>query len=363
MDNATNIYDIASNADPFTRMLDLMVATTLVSRVWDDDGRAVAVFGKRGQKLADALARAREESWTLAARVLTPDQLETLNSLLEDWRQENPEMVRASFVRFSNFALGRDQSAAADVLEARGFFSGIEETGEAVEEARLLGDHMFHWLKRAPTLLRWQATAIKDESVATPELDTALDDIHRLTDEIEQLPEDVATEREAILEGVDERLQHADKTIANVRDALDAAEGFADSLKPLSTSLNQTLQTGQELFARFDAWSRSEGESQSRPFDIREYEQTVKEVTHATEHMNELLIRADRLLGSPELEDRIQGVNESVDGRIVTATDQSQVVMDAFFWRTCALLVVLFTLLFLYRLMVFLFLRNGKTTN
>ncbi|MFO7959039.1 MAG: hypothetical protein R6X33_18285, partial [Candidatus Brocadiia bacterium] len=181
LDNATNIYDIASNADPFTRMLDLVVATSLVSRVWDDDGRAVAVFGQRGQKLADALARAREESWTLAARVLTTDQLDTLESLLQEWRQENPDMVRASFVRFSNFALGRGRSAAAEVLEARGLFAGVEEAGQAVDEARLLGDRMFHWLKRAPTLLRWQTTAIKDEGVATPELDTALDDIHRLT--------------------------------------------------------------------------------------------------------------------------------------------------------------------------------------
>ncbi len=363
VDNATNVYDIASNPDPFTRMLDLVVVTALVSRVWDDDDRAVAVFGKRGQKLADALARAREESWTLAARVLTTDQLDTLKSLLREWRQENPEMVRASFVRFSNFALGRGRSAAAEVLEARGLFAGIEEAGQAVDEARLLGDRMFHWLKRAPTLLRWQTTAVKDEWVATPELDTALDDIHRLTDQIEQLPANVATERKAILHGVDERLQHADKTIANVRDALDQANGFADSLIPLSNSLKQALHTGQELFARFDAWDRWKTEIRPRPFDIREYEQAVEEVTHATEHMNELLTRTEQLLDSPELEDRMQHVNESVDGRIATAADQSQVVMDAFFWRAFALLLVLFVLLILYRLIVFLFLRDRKTTN
>ncbi|HUV64292.1 MAG TPA: hypothetical protein VMW24_10360 [Sedimentisphaerales bacterium] len=33
VDCATNIYDIASNADAFTRMLDLVVVTTLVSQV------------------------------------------------------------------------------------------------------------------------------------------------------------------------------------------------------------------------------------------------------------------------------------------------------------------------------------------
>jgi phage shock protein A len=362
-DNAANIYDIASNADPFTRMLDLVVVTTLVSQVWEDDGRAVAVFGQRGQKLADALVRAREEAWTLAARVLTPDQLDTLRSLLLDWHRENPDMVRASFVRFSNFAIGRNRSAAADVLEARGLFAEVGQAGQAVDEARLLGDRIFHWLKRAPTLLRWQISAMKDEVVATPELDTALADIHRVTDQIEQLPANVVTEREAILKGVDERLQNADKTIANVRGALDQADGFADSLKPLIDSLEQMLQTAGDLIAHFDAKDQSKTESRSRPFDIREYEQAVKEVTKAAKHVDALLKRTEHLLGSPELENRMQDVNESVDESITTAADQSQIVIDAFFWRACALLVVLFVLLILYRLIVFLFLRDRNTTN
>ncbi len=363
VDIAANIYDIASNADPFTRMLDLVVVTTLVSRVWDDDGRAVAVFGPQGQTLADALARAREESWTLARRVLDSDQFETLKTLLRDWRQENPDMVRASFVRFSNFALGRNRSAAADVLAARGLFAEIGEAGQAVDEARLFGNRMFHWLKRAPTLLRWQISAIKDDAVATPGVDTALDDIHRLTQEFEQLPANVAREREAILKGVDERLQNADKTIANVRGALDEADGFADSLKPLINSLKEMLQTAGDLFARFDTWDRWKTDVRERPFDIREYEQAVKEVTKATKRMDELLKRTEHLLGSPELENSMEDVNESVDESITKAAGQSQIVIDAFFWRACALLVVLFVLLILYRLIVFLFLRDRKTTN
>ncbi|MFO7958075.1 MAG: hypothetical protein R6X33_13365, partial [Candidatus Brocadiia bacterium] len=108
---------------------------------------------------------------------------------------------------------------------------------------------------------------------------------------------------------------------------------------------------------------QSKTESRSRPFDIREYEQAVKEVTKAAKHMDELLKRTEHLLGSPELENRMQDVNESVDESITTAADQSQVVLDAFFWRAFALLVVLFILLILYRLIVFLFLRDRNTTN
>lgn len=360
VDNANNVYDIASSADAFTRVLDLVVVTTLVSQEWADDGRAVAVFGKRGQTLADALSQARAESRALAARVLTADQIGILDSLLRDWRQENPKVVRASFVRFSNFALGRGRSAAAQVLEARGLFAQIGEAGQSVDEARLLAERMFYRLKRESTLLRWQAAAMKADLVATPEFNTALADVHSLTDQIERLPANFAAERQAILTGIDDRLQRADATIANVRAALDEANTFVASLKPAGESLNEMLTTADTLFARYTALDRSKTGNEGHPFDIREYEQTAKEVTLAAERLTELLTTTEHLLGSPELRHGIQEVNDSVDGRIMTVADQSQVVMNALFWRVCALLGVLFAMLILYRVISHLLMRNRE---
>ncbi len=358
VDNASNVYDIASNADAFTRVLDLVVVTTLVSQEWDDDGRAVAVFGKRGQTLADALSQARAESRILAARVLTADQLGILDSLLRDWPQENPKVVRASFVRFSNFAIGRGRSAAAQVLAARGLFAEIGEAAQSVDEARLLGERMFYRLKRESTLLRWQAVAMKDDLVATPELNTALADVHSVTDQIERLPANIAAERQAILTELNDRLQRADATIANVRAALYEASTFIASLKPTGESLNEMLTTVDTLFARYAASDQSKTGDEGHPFDIHEYKQTAKEVALAAERMNELLTTTEHLLGSPDLRHGMQEVNDSVDERIMTVADQSQVVMNAFFWRVCALLGVLFAMLILYRVISFLLMRN-----
>jgi hypothetical protein len=165
---ATNVYDIASNADSFTRMLDLVVVTTLLSQVWVDDDRAGDVFGDRGEVLVRSLHHGRVEAWALAARVLRPDQLDVLDYTIWDWRRQNPDMVRASFVRFSNFALDRGKSANADVLAAGGFFKSIGQTGQSVDEARLLTERMFYRLKREPTLLRWQAEAARTPSSPRP---------------------------------------------------------------------------------------------------------------------------------------------------------------------------------------------------
>ena len=360
VDSASNVYDIASNADAFTRVIDLMVVMTLVSQVWDDDGRAVAVFGERGQMLADALSQARTESRVLAARVLTAEQLAVLDSLLRDWRQENPKVVRASFVRFSNFAIGRGRSAAAQVLEARGLFAEVGEAGQAVDEARLLGERMFYRLKRESTLLRWQALAMKDDWIATPEVSTALADVHSMTEEIEQLPANIADERQAILAGFEDHLERANTTIANVRAALDEGETFVASLKSAGEALDEMLTTADSLFARYAALDGSKTGDEGHPFDIREYEQTAKEVTLAAESMNELLTGTEQLLGSPELREGMQEVNDSVEERIMTVADQSHVLMTALFWRVCALLGVLFALLILYRVVSLLLMRNRE---
>jgi len=62
VNGATNVYDIASNADAFTRVLDLIVVTTLVSQVWIDDDRATEVFGDRAEVLVRALHHGRVEA-------------------------------------------------------------------------------------------------------------------------------------------------------------------------------------------------------------------------------------------------------------------------------------------------------------
>ncbi len=295
VDNATNVYDIASNADPFTRVLDLVVVTTLVSQQWDEDGRAEAVFGERGQALADALSQARAEAQQLAARVLSAEQLDILHSLLLDWREENPKVVRASFVRFSNFAIGRGKSAADQILEARGLFSEIGKAGQSVDEARLLAERTFYRLKRESTLLQWKAAAVKADLVATPEFNTALADMHSVTDQIEQLPANIAAERQAILAGIDDRLQDADATIANVKATIDGANTLVTSLKQAAEPLNEMLTTADTLYARHAASASSKTGKEGQAFDIREYEQMANSVTLAAEEMNELLTTADAL--------------------------------------------------------------------
>ena len=348
---ATNVYDIASNADAFTRMLDLVVVTTLVSQVWIDDDRAGEVFGDRAEVLVRTLHHGRGEAWALAAQVLRPDQLDLLDYLIWDWRRKSPDMVRASFVRFSNFAVGRGRSADAEVVAAGGFFPDIGEAGQSIDEARLLAERMFYLLKRYPTLLRWQAAAMKDDLVATPEITTVLADVHRLSAQVEQLPQHVAAERQALLAAFDERIRGADGALTRVRSALADANALVNSMRRTSRTFDQTFKTADPIFARFDAWDRwSSALPGHRAFDMREYTEGVKELAVAVGLLNNLLNSSNQMLGSPEWGRRVEQVNQSADGRLVVASEQGQRVVNAFFWRACLVIGVFFAMLLLYRL-------------
>lgn len=358
LDCSTNVYDIASNADAFTRVLDLVVVTSLLSQVWIDDGRATAVFGERGEPLMRGMLRAQEETRALAVKVLTAGQLGIVDALIDDWRTENPEMTAVSFVRFSNFAIGRGRTAASEVLAARGFFAEIGQAGQAVDEARLLGERVFYRLKREPTLMRWQIEAMKDDLIATPETAAALASLNQLTDQVERLPGAIAAERQAILAGLGESLRNADATISTIGAALDKGRDLIASLEPAGQSLHATLESGRALFDQFDAWDRWKVAVRPRPFDIREQTEALRELGTAAERLNEMLTASSTLLGSPEWGMRLEEASESADGRITLMADQSRIVVDAVFWRALAFIAALVILLILYRLISVMLMRR-----
>lgn len=267
-------------------------------------------------------------------------------------------MIRASFVRFSNFAVGRGRSAASEVLAARGFFAEVGQAGQAVDEARLLGERIFYQAKREPTLLRWQAAAAQDDLLATPEVASALADVHRLTDQAEQLPAHIAAEREAVVAAIDSRMASADATVAKVKDVVTEAKALVESLEPATRSLNEMLTTADTLLARYDAWDRWAVATDPRPFNIGEYTEIVKESAATAQRLNELLKSSNDLLASPDWRARIDEWNRSADGRIDMVAVRSRLLLDDFFRRVYFALGAMFILMVCYRVISVLLVRR-----
>ena len=91
------------------------------------------------------------------------------------------------------------------------------------------------------------------------------------------------------------------------------------------------LKTADALVARFQTPEGRPATQPSRPYDIREYIEAVKELAVTAGKMNDLLKSSNDLLSSGEWTHRIQQVNEAADGRMAAAVGQGERLVNRVF--------------------------------
>jgi len=342
-DFATNMYNIAATENAFTRVLDFCVVTALLNREWSDDGRAEEVFGESGSRLIRAFADAAVDAKDLGSLVLNAEQLSSLDQLIDDWTEENELVDRASFMRFSQFAVGRDRPEADRLLGLGAtFFSSIAETGEAVDRATRLADRVFYRFEHASTLARWQTAAVKADALATPEIDRALEQMSALSERLDTLPGEIGGAIKSVLTALDERLPEIDATIESVRGVVTEADELAASVESAGASVRRAIQAGSSLMESSD-------QGQNGSPDIARYERAAEGIGDAAARVRLAAESIDKLLGSSPAQSGAGAFAGAVEGQIEAATNAADGLIETTFWRLVALLGVFFALLLIYR--------------
>ncbi len=369
----SSVYDIVTNADPFTQILDLTLVATLQARKWIDDDEAEKAFGSRGKYLVDASRRAREDIWKIAARVMAPEQLEQLDQMILEWHRKNRDVQVVSYVRFDDFAASRGKSMIADVRSSGGFLSSVDDAKKAVDEVRLLGERAFFMGKRLPFLANWQAKAAINDTLNDPaliELQASVPKIVASVDRVSQvaaqLPATLATERQALFSELNSKQPFISQSLAStqaiVRDTdklvnstLKVTQSTGQLLTQLSQTnaeLNNTMRAVDQIFlkpAREQEATKDPNVKASKPFDIDQYTKSAVELTNALREANQLLAGTAQLLNSRSLEKPIE----------VTSAEGTKVI-DTAFWRGALLIIIFFVMLGAYRFFTMHVLTRGK---
>jgi hypothetical protein len=348
------IYDIVTNADPYTQLLDLTLVVTLQSRQWIDEDQAEQQFGARGRFLIDASRKAREDVWKIAARAMKPEQLETLDAMILDWRRRNRDVQMISFVRFDDFAASRDKSMIADVKGGGGLLAPVDEAKKAVDEVRLLAERAFFLGKRLPFLMQWQVRSTFDETLTSSAMTQVTDSVPLIAKAIDRFPQDIARERQAMFADLRGSEPMVNNLFAKYRTALADTNALTGNVRGItsdvnnllkqvslaSSALNESMMTMDKVFM---APSRNAPKDpKAKPFDINEYTQSAIQLTAALREANQVLMQTGSLMQSPTL---MKPVNDVA----TTAADTGSKVLDAAFWRGLALIVAFFVMLTLYR--------------
>jgi hypothetical protein len=213
--------------------------------------------------------------------------------------------------------------------------TGVDEGAQGIREFNDTALRFSRIVASMPTLLRWNLELLALDLGRQPSLESAIASMD-------------AVARSA--QTVSETAQLLPETLRTLLEELDAS---GKSLTPLAASLERTAA---EVGAAGNAWSALVARFQkepadpaaaagSRPFDIREWEQTAAQVSAAAAELRRLLESTRTLAGSEELPAALEALTERVEE--VEARSRSLVDLAAL--RGLQLIVVFFVLLFLHR--------------
>jgi hypothetical protein len=336
----SSVYDIVTNADPFTQLLDLTLVITLQSQKWIDEDQAERWFGDRGQPLINASRKAREDIWRIAARVMKLEQLEVLDYLIWDWRQKNKDIQLVSYVRFDDFASTRGKSVVADVKTGSGFLAPVGDAKKAVDDVRLLAERAFYISKRLPFLMNWQMRSAIDETLNDPQVKDVTANFTRVSTTMERIPADIARERAAIFSEMNKQQPFLNNMFAQVRGTVADTNQLAAQIESITKSSDQLLQNVDRLFlAPGRDKPKVPGE---KPFDIVDYTKSLTVLIEALKEANSLVANGSTLLASP-------AIDQLTSKQVTNAGTQGERIVNTAFWRGVALIATFFVLLTIYR--------------
>jgi hypothetical protein len=353
--SVSGIYDIVTNAEPFAKLMDLLMVVTLQSYRWIDEDQAERSFGVRGAPLIQAMRALRVDIWNVASRVLRPEQMQQLDALILDWRKRNPHVDILAYLRFDEVA-GQRGPNALDEIKATGFFAEIAGATKVADDARLLAERAFYQAKRMPFLMTWQMESLMNDMLIKPELAQSLnaaDAIAKSADRtslaVEKLPDQIAKEREAIVKVLEDRDGRLARLLGEVRTTTGTAEQLAsrihkvaESGERLTLNLRDTasgVTTTSKALDQLLSKHSGPPKPNAKPFEIDPYVKVTADLNQTVAGLNTLLGTTDHLMGKRPWAAPAQDVSALLAAQI-----------DHLFWRALILIVAFFVLLFAYRM-------------
>ena len=326
---SASALDIAIAPNPEVNLLDMVVLVAL-SRIVVEEYWVPQVFGDEAKILVEVFRREEADIWSIAGKVLTPQQQQELRSSIQAWRKGNPDQVFVEATRFGDFAEIHGKSALAAAAKSGGFL-GVTEVTREVSEARLLAERVMFYAQRMPFLVRSQARLLLVEAGMAPEVQQLVSNsttfagtAKEFVQFAKELPKYVSEERKATIDQLMSQEKPVRGLLADVRQTLTAGTALA-------VQLDATVGTVDSLFARLQARKKE-------PTDIKDVQKVLQQST--------VLIKSiDEILTSPGWDQRFPQLVQVVD-RI---EGEGEEWVDHAFRRAVALIVIFFLAMLGYR--------------
>jgi hypothetical protein len=377
-----SVFTIAAGPNPQVAMLDMAALATMGRMVYEEHW--LKEWGKSAAPYVRGYRQLETDIWRIVAQVLTPGQQEELGGMIQDWRRGHPEQLMFHYLRFSDFAAGRQKSTLVKAVKSGGLFGSVRQVTQQVEETRLLVERAMFLGTRLPLLGGDFANVWVSQLLTNPDVGRLLNNmdqvsgsVERVSKEMENLPDLISGERnKAINQAMDRvelvRREIVDDVMKRVTVERTAAidqvmNGLAtqrkslmqdlasqeEGVRPLLSDLNQTLTTANNLVTSANSLTDKLGMGQpkepsdepSEPFNIKDYQETMVQASSMIEQVEGLLRTMEQVVSSPGWEKTLTVFMDSVQ----RAEKTGEEFVDHTVWKVILLIVI-----FLFGLLIVL---------
>lgn len=364
-------FVIAAEADPDAALLDMVVMVTLGRMIYEE--HYLPKFGPEIESVVNGFRLAEKDIWDIVALILEPDQKQGLYELIQEWRENHPQELQFSYMRFDEFTSDRAKSKLARIWKPSGLFKSVRIATKQVETARLLAERTVFLGTRMPLLIGYFVDTWSSQLLISPEFKNILNDLNRFVNMAEQMPQKLATESNLLIDNAMAKLsterQNTMDQMANliarerkntINDFLGEEARITNILSEVKNTItegNKLMVAANSLASQLDLGSSSESPKDRTPFDINDYRETIAEANITIAELNTLVGTVNQLLNS-------NGVNDlppKFEATMIQTEDMGKRLIDHSFQRGIFLIIVWVCGYILAKLIVNYFSRKKST--
>jgi hypothetical protein len=312
-----------------------------------DRGAGAHFFGDDQKIASDAAGELERGIEQIGARFLSPAELERVTQQVDEFARNHPmrgEFVAETIEAFADTAVESGQFSWVMTVPLSPFkaLQGVDSGAQAIRDFNQTAIRFTQIAAALPTFLRWNIELLAYELETHRSVESGLAAFESIAQSAQQfsqvassLPSDLGDEASKLVDRVSASQGEIQHTLDTAKAALEEANGTAKSLEPVASALDRTsaqlTQAGEAWTAMVSALKGSaedtgKGKSESRPFDIQEYERTAAQINQAAIQLRGLVSETQ-----------------------AASTDITRRFVDHLAWRALQLVVACFVLLFVYR--------------
>jgi hypothetical protein len=274
---ALAVYTNATGPNEVTNLLDMLVFVDLkrsaVEDHWipvflHDEGQGVLAAARKG----DALA------WEMAARALTPDQIDEAHKLIDQWRADNPNQYYVSHIRFAEFAAARRITRnSPQAKQPSNLFSllyidpmaNLDPVAQEMHGFRDMTERLIFIMERTPLVIGWETELVAKRVIAAPQIKDFVSNTEKFADAtssfadaaakypqdlsaerqaaVTQIADEVTKQRQAFDQEFDQQSGRLGKLVAQANDLVDQIDKTGASINAATTA---TVLTSEQASRR-----------------------------------------------------------------------------------------------------------------